>query len=305
MARSQKKQSVQKTGGKVLQKPHLPGLNTPSSPSGTSTRSTQPKNDGMSPTPSDHGDPEKLDLRPTKRLKSNTGSAISSTSGTTPANTHKLPAPSVETIQMDPASSLPSIPAEVQHLQSQYDISTMSIISSSKVNQKVKSLIDRVEKFTFANLSAKPGVVALHAKAACASKLISVVEIAKKDIEKRGNKWYQYTKAHSELLEFKEKQSKQPRNGRTLTDETSSTTADGRTGPYRTDVGDKENLGSDHGDDSDGQEAFETLQHQSGDATTNGRSMVRTTPILTIYFACVPVPGLKDLFGEQTQSQPR
>ncbi|KAL8673491.1 MAG: hypothetical protein Q9168_002097 [Polycauliona sp. 1 TL-2023] len=297
MGRSQKTHPIQKSGGNP-QKSHLDSPKGPSSPSGTSTDKARLKNDGMSPKPSDHCDPTKLYSRPTKRLKSNAGSAIPATSIISSPNTPK-PASSTDPTQADPTSSLPLIPAEIQHLQNQYDISTISIISSSKIHPKVKSLIDRVEKFTFANVTSKPGVVVLHAKAEAASKMISIIEIAKDDIQTRGGKWYEYSKLHSELLEFKEKQRKQPQTGRTMAGgaPVSNNTAEGKTGLQRTDAGDEKDNVDDDMNGSDGEVAFETLQHQNNGATPNGKNKVRATPIMSIYFARVPVPGLKDLFG--------
>ncbi|KAL9035551.1 MAG: hypothetical protein Q9180_004802 [Flavoplaca navasiana] len=298
MVRSRKKKSILKTGAKALQKPGLAITQTPSSSSAAPPIGEQFVDHSMSPDDANSYHHTKADPRPTKRLKTNAGSAIPSVSVQESSATQP-PTLATNSIQTEAAPSPIPIPSEIQHLQDQYDISTISIISSSKIQQKVKNLIARVERFTFANVSAKPGVVVLHAKAASASKLISVIEIAKKDIETRGGKWYQYSKLHSELLEFKEKQRKPSQDGRTLAGTTSgpSTTADGKTRPQRTDAGDQHDLVEEEGDDSDAEVAFETLQHQSSGATSNGTSKVRATPIMTVYFACVPVPGLKDLFG--------
>ena len=236
------------------------------------------------------------DPRPAKRLKINAGSAISHTPFTEPSATQN-PACPTEVISTDSPSSVPSIPTQVQHLQAQYDLSTISIISSSKIHQKVTNLITRLENFTFANTDAKPGVVVLRAKAASASKLISVVEIAKADIAKRGGKWYEYSKLHSELLQFNKKKRMQPQDGKPLADAASKR--------FTTESGTVENDAVDiEGNDSDdGEVAFETLQHQSGGAALNEQSKVRATPIMTIYLACVPVPGLKDLLGWVADNQ--
>ena len=295
MVRSCKKKSLLKTGGNALQKSSLAITQTPSSSSAAPPIGEQFVDHSMSPDDANSYHHTKADSRPTKRLKTNAGSAIPSVS----VQSTQPPTLATNSIQTDSAPSLFPIPTEIQHLQDQYDFSIISIISSSKIQQKVKNLIARVERFTFANVSAKPGVVVLHAKAASASKLISVIEIAKKDIETRGGKWYQYSKLHSELLEFKEKQWKPSQDGRTLADTASgpNSTANGKTRPQRTHTGDQNDLVDEEGDDSDAEVAFETLQHQSSGAASNGTSKVRATPIMTVYFACVPVPGLKDLFG--------
>ncbi|KAI4255247.1 MAG: hypothetical protein L6R42_006827 [Xanthoria sp. 1 TBL-2021] len=301
MVRSQKKKPIHKSGSNPPhQRTDLASSRAPSSPSETRAISGQVNMDEMSPNASTSYDPAKHNPRPTKRLKTNTGSAIPSTSVTDSSATQDT-APSTNSTQADPGPSLPLVPTEIQHLQDKYDISTISIISSSKIHQKVNNLIARVEKFTFANVSAKPGVVVLQAKAASASKMISVVEIAKADIGKRGGKWYEYSKLHSELLESKEKQRRRPQDGRTLADAASgrSSSANGKAGPQciDVDVDVDDDLADAKGHGSDGEAAFETLQHQSVGVVANGKSKVRATPIMTIYLACVPVPGLKDLFG--------
>ncbi|KAL8853198.1 MAG: hypothetical protein Q9221_001932 [Calogaya cf. arnoldii] len=306
MVRNQGKKPIHKRGGKAPpQGTHLASSGALSSPSGTRTVSHQVKDGGMPHRAANSKNSTKHDPRPTKRVKTNSGSAIPSTSSTEPSSTQG-PAPSTNSSQTDSAPSLPSIPTKIQHLQGQYDISTMSIISSSKIRHKVQNLIARVEKFSFANFEAKPGVVVLQGKAASASKMISVVEIVKAEIGKRGGKWYQYSELDSQLLEFTEKQRKQPQDGRILAD-VASGPSNGRAGPQRTDteVDVEDDLMIGEGHDSNGEEAFETLQTQSVGAEVEGKSKVRATPIMTIYFACVPVPGLKVLFGEQTNAPPQ
>ncbi len=279
MARNQKKKAITKLDSNSSTAHSLP----------LKTRASigQVRDDKMSSQTSSSKESTGHDPRPAKRLKTNAGSAISHTPITEPSATQN-PACPTEVTSTDTPSSVPSIPTEVQHLQEQYDLSTISIISSSKIHQKVTNLITRLENFTFANTDAKPGVVVLHAKAASASKLISVVEIAKADVAKRGGKWYEYSKLHSELLRFNKKKRRQPQDGKTPADPASER--------FTTESGTIEN--DTEGDDSDnGEVAFETLQHQSGGAALNEQSKVRATPIMTIYLACVPVPGLKALLG--------
>ncbi|KAL8766483.1 MAG: hypothetical protein Q9209_006777 [Squamulea sp. 1 TL-2023] len=258
----------------------------------------QAKGDTMSSKFSTPREFTKHDPRPTKRVKTNAGSGIPSTSVAQSLTTQD-PTYLTKTAPTESARTTNSIPPEVQHLQEQYDISSLSIISSSKIYQKVTTLIARVEKFTFANVKAKPGIVVLRAKAASASKMISVVEIAKADIANRGGNWYEYSKLGSELLHYREKQNRQPLAGRTFGDVASerNVNGNGSSEPQTTVTDDEEDqLGAEGDNSEDGEAAFETFQHQSL-TTVNGRSRVRATPIMTIYFACVPVPGLKALLG--------
>ncbi|KAL8727412.1 MAG: hypothetical protein Q9166_006084 [cf. Caloplaca sp. 2 TL-2023] len=296
MARNKKKKSTNLSDNKFATQ----SMNStspraqPSRLSGTKISSGQVRNDAMPSQTSASYEFDKLEPRPTKRLKTNTGSAIPSTSATSTTDP-PLTQDVAESASTDSKPLAPSLPLEIQHLLGQYDFSTMSIISSSKIHQKVRNLIARVENFTFADVNARPGVVILGAKASSASKLISVVEIAKGDIAKRGGKWYEYSKLQSELLPLKEKQKKQPLAGKILANPTleRSIPGDGSTG-----IDAENGAMASEGDDSDDEGvAFETTQHQPGAAVLKENVKVRAIPIMTIYLSCVPVPGLKDLLG--------
>ncbi|KAI4131682.1 MAG: hypothetical protein LQ338_001083 [Usnochroma carphineum] len=247
----------------------------------------------LSPAPSADFDP-----RPAKRLKTDVGNSIPSIPTTEASTTQDQ----LHTLSGDAhvTATSSSLPAEVQHLAGQYDFSTMSVISSSKINHKVKALIDRVEKFTFADVNAKPGVVILEAKAEVASKMISIVEIAKGDIAKRGSKWYQYSELRSELLHVKPKQKQRPQGGRTLADvenhEASKGSMDAGVDPPMNETT-SDQMEVDDDDSEDGEVAFEIMQPPPGGAVVKERPKVRAVPIMTIYFSRVPVPGLEESYG--------
>ncbi|KAI4289367.1 MAG: hypothetical protein L6R35_001368 [Caloplaca aegaea] len=216
--------------------------------------------------------PTVLGPRPAKRLKTNLGDSIS-----------LIPATAAITGQ-DSSFSLPAslphanptvspFPLKVQHLQDHYEFSTMSV--------------KLVERLSFANVNAKPGIVILQAKAAVASKLISIVEISKADIATRG-----------------EKQRQLSRHRRPLIDAESRQAAKGDASTRREPSGDgvtSEKMDVDDGDSEDGGVAFERLQAPSDDVSAE-QPRVRLTPIISVYFSCVPVPGLKKLYGEQTNA---
>ncbi len=214
---------------------------------------------------------------------------------------------------------------ELQHLASQYDFSTMSILSSAKIESRVRNLLERIQSFSFANTKAKPGIVALRAKADVASKLCSVIELAKQQIEKEKGKWWQYNKLHGELLELKPKRIEPSKGGKTLPGwakvqapeeitcpkAANETEKDSITGEIREAMDEEAKEGSTMGqkggsadeEEHEKEESFEVMtdpklrdrewmQPQSG----NGKK-VMNTPIMTIIFAMVPVPGLKELYG--------
>ncbi|KAL8953720.1 MAG: hypothetical protein Q9222_000402 [Ikaeria aurantiellina] len=218
-----------------------------------------------------------LDIRPPKRLKTTASSIIES-----------------------PPHSEPAL-AEVQHLHNQYAFSTMSIMSSSKISQKVRLLLDRIQNPKPGAPNIKPSVVVLGAKAASTSKMISVVEIAKADITKRGGVWYQYSKLRSEILPYKANKSKRSDQSRPATDERRRPDTSGDTGARPPQPGSNPITAKakdvDTGDSDDEGEAFEILQQQSGSADVGGDTKVRATPLMNIYLSCVRIPDLEDLLG--------
>lgn len=201
------------------------------------------------------------------------------------------------------------LPPEVRHLSSRYDFTTMSILSSSKISDKVKKLLLRVENFSFADPESKPGIVILHAKSDVASKMVSIVEIARQDIEHDKGKWWQYSKLDAQVAEVKTKSGKRRDDGKTLLEWQKEQAGEGSQ--------EVEEVGSDTGRDPgeiqhnlefvDGDEemedAFESMANpkeadQGVKQSDNGNGRkIRATPVMTIYFARVPVPGLKELYG--------
>ena len=196
-----------------------------------------------------------------------------------------------------------ALPAELQHLRNKYAFTTMSILSSSKIEQKVRNLLLRVSKSNFADINAKPGIVVLHAKAEAAGKMVSIVEIAKQEIQKENGKWYQYSKLHGEIMESKVKETKPKGGGKTLaewTKEKSGDSAPAKTGEGTSSGVEKVQEVRQAVDDEDNEmkDAFETmaLPNREHDKAEE-RKKVRAIPVMTIYFARVPVPGLKELYG--------
>ena len=209
-----------------------------------------------------------------------------------------------------PAAGLSTqiLPPELCHIQAKYDFTALSIISSSKIEQKVRNLLLRLEKFSFADINAKPGVIALHAKASVATKLISIVEITKKAIEKEGGKWWQYSRLHGEITELKEKRGKTKNEGRTLLEWEGNQAAAVGIGLSEASSGnvsaaiDAEVEPEEEEEEEDGV-AFETMKNKKATADVkspqqaNVRKKVRAIPVIIIYMSRVPIPDFKGLYG--------
>ena len=225
-----------------------------------------------------------------------------------------IPGTTIEKIQrpeLAPPISARELPLEVRHLSSRYEFTTMSILSSAKISDKVTKLLLRVENFSFADPKTKPGIVVLHAKSEVASKMVSIVEIARQDIERKQGKWWQYSKVDREIAELKTKSMKLRNDGKTLLEWQKERAGGASQGVEE--VGGETRRPSvevqhDHegvDEDEEMEDAFESMVNlqeadqgaqQPGIGNGNGRK-IRANPVMTIYFARVPVPGLKELYG--------
>lgn len=170
----------------------------------------------------------------------------------------------------------PELSAEINTLKASYDVTEMNIISSSRIEAKVTKILLTLAKFSFIP-PCKPNIVYLHAKSPCASKLISILEISKRNIAEKGGKWYQY----NQLGEIKEEKKRE-------------TTGGGRTLADAMDVDGEEMKG---GDATDFQ--FETMKTPF-ERAVEGKPKVRAVAILGIYLSRVRVESLKKQHGEQT-----
>ena len=199
---------------------------------------------------------------------------------------------------------------EVRHLSTKYNFTTMSISSSAKINEKVDKLLSRVGDFNFADTKAKPGVVVLRAESKDASKMVSIVEIARQQVESEKGKWWQYSKLNGRIAELKVKSVKRKTGDNTLSEWEKKRAGAGLLGVEEAEgatgsASDK--VEHDHelvGRDEEMEDAFETMVNpkeavdKGGELSGNGSgTKVRATPVMTIYFARVPVPGLKELYG--------
>lgn len=199
---------------------------------------------------------------------------------------------------------VPVLPPHLLSLQARYDISTMSIISSSKIETKVKTLLARLENFSWANKDGKPAIVVLSAKAAVAGKMVSVVEIAKREIETQKAKWWQYSRVYGQITELKEKPGKGPKGGKTLFEWENERARKEDAGPN--DMGEEaqdSTMADVEGVDEVEEDAFEPVG-QNGDEThvtptemIEARKKIRAVPVMTIYMSRVPVVELKQAYG--------
>ena len=197
-------------------------------------------------------------------------------------------------------SDVANLPPEVQHLTSKYEMSTMSILSSSKMEQKVRKLLTRTQLVE--ETKSKPGVVILTAKSDVAAKMVGIVEIAKRNIEKEGGQWWQYNALLGQTIELKKDvKTNRPAGGKTLREweeeqsQNQNCTAEeagasGTDGPQAKASTAREEDEDEDQDDDGG--AFQTMGRHQVMAYDKNRSKLRAIPIMTIYLSRTPVPGL-------------
>lgn len=84
----------------------------------------------------------------------------------------------------------------LRELRGRYDIATASVISSSKIAKKVTAVLAHLGRVDLFSSDSRPGVMMLHARAGDASKMVTVMELAKRRIGEAGVAWYQYNRVY-------------------------------------------------------------------------------------------------------------
>jgi hypothetical protein len=187
-----------------------------------------------------------------------------------------------DSIAANPPSTSAAIPAD---LATTHDVTTMSIISSSHIQKKVTRILELLSAFSFV-APTKPGVVMLYGKAPVASKMITIVEIAKREIAQNGGKWFQYNKVEQTLM-IREK-----------IDASSKTMGLEDKGINSMDLDEAEGIKTD--DEIPGS-MFETMKTPFERAIED-RPKFRAIPVMTLYLSRVRVESLKKMHGEQTNA---
>ncbi|KAE9377987.1 hypothetical protein N431DRAFT_329171 [Stipitochalara longipes BDJ] len=164
-------------------------------------------------------------------------------------------------------------------LEDTHDVASMSIISSSKVEQKVTRALQILSEYP-AVPPAKPKVVMLHSKAAVASKMITIAEITKREIVNNGGKWYQYNKLGQVIGERKDKELG-ARKEKSAGEDVSMVKN-----------GDEEA-------ENASEEEFETMRTPF-ERAIEGKPKVRAIPVMTLYLSRVRIDSLRKDHTEQT-----
>jgi hypothetical protein len=156
-----------------------------------------------------------------------------------------------------------------------HDISQISILTSTKIEKKVSFVLEKLAQYP-AIPPSKPAVVFLHSKAVAASKLITIVEIAKREIAAKGGKWFQYN-ALSQLMEERKRRKHDSSHGEQ-----------------------KESMDVDRleksGDEEEEGDSFEVMKTPF-ERAIEGTPKVRAVPIMAIYLSRVRIESLRKKYG--------
>lgn len=146
-------------------------------------------------------------------------------------------------------------------LASKYELVNLSVHSSTQISSRAAAVVTKLSAAQSSD--AKPVIVTMRTGARTASKLISIAEIAKRDLTSKGVKMCQYTALSSEMIEVERK----PKRKAVA-------------------VGEQENEGGESDD------AFETM----GAASETGTKK-RSVPVLTVYLSAKPIKELRNEYG--------
>ncbi|KAK3110886.1 hypothetical protein LTR53_014377 [Teratosphaeriaceae sp. CCFEE 6253] len=149
-------------------------------------------------------------------------------------------------------------------LAEKYTLIRYSVVSSTQIASRVAAIISGLTQQT--EQGEKPVIVCLTAQAKVASKLVSVVEIAKRDLASKGVRCFQYSALDSRLVDVP----RQPRKK-----------ANDRT----------------HGDNDaeDPDDDFEVMPDP------NGATKKRNMAVMAVYLSTTAVRDLRVEYGEQRQ----
>ena len=237
------------------------------------------------------------DTRPTKRHKTSDG--VGSTSAA-PSYIGCSNEPETHNTGQDETTDWVTtyrLPSEFEHLQSKFNFTTMSILSSSKIEQKVRNLILRTKIPGTVDEGTKPDVVVLCAKGGSIAKLVSVVEIAKRAIAAEGGKWFEYTSLNGEITNMKDRKPQKKEGGKTLREweKDKSDKAKASSGGQHDVINSEDPFRVTYKDDEEA--AFQTMGRQEIMAYDKNPKKIKLLPQMTTYMAQAPIPGLKAFFG--------
>lgn len=173
-------------------------------------------------------------------------------------------------------TTLPMQPHEelLRELKGKYSIATTSVIGSSKINKKVTQVLSHLGHVDLFSQSSVPGVMMVHARASDANKMVTVMEIAKRQMNQAGQPWYQYNRVYEVA------------DGRGATGNPNGRGADQT-------VIENTVLGGDEAGEDDEDDAFETVETAFELAVREKPAEESKATYMSIFLSRVPMPELQ------------
>ncbi len=180
----------------------------------------------------------------------------------------------------------------------------VSVSSGSRIKTKVTGLLSLVGSINLGEPNSKPVMALVGADGRAAPKAISIIEIAKAELEKDGAKWYQYSTVQPrKKYVARVDEATRAKGGRTIEEWEKSQAPAAANGngseidpaPFSSDQPDDE----DEADDGDFEQmaAKNETDTQGAAATGDQTTRFRAVPRIVIYFTRLPCDYLKDLYG--------
>lgn len=175
--------------------------------------------------------------------------------------------------------TLPMQPHEelLQELKGKYNIATTSVISSSKINKKVTSVLSHLGQVDLFNPQSRPGVMMLHARDKDASKMVTVMELAKRRMTEAAQPWFQYNRIYQIAEEPKARISKLSNRGK---------------GVNQTVINDTI-LGGNEDEVEDEEDAFEPVENSFEQAVRDKPAVESKSTYMSMFLSRVPIPELQ------------
>ena len=240
----------------------------------------------------------------------------------------------------------------IDNMESKYDVQLLSVASAAKIQNRVVRVVQHLRRGGGAEATAaamestnnnnknattdatvaaapktKPRVSILRARASDAGKLVSIAEIAKRELEKpdpdRGTsdegaaeeqRWFQYIALGEEINQIprdgdksngkgKGKSGKRDQEQKSIVEDTMVRRNRGGAGDDDTEVGNGDGDDGADNDSEDDDDDFETMKTPM-ERAIEGRPRLRGTPVMSIFLSRVSIEALKKQFGEQTNAPP-
>ncbi|KAF3008059.1 hypothetical protein E8E14_007051 [Neopestalotiopsis sp. 37M] len=185
-------------------------------------------------------------------------------------------------------SSQPDDRRALETVESRYDVQVHSIVSSTKIQKKVTSalrhLSDSAPADADAATSSKQRIVVLKGAAAVAGKLVSIAEIAKRELAAQENgHWFQYIGLGQEIKET-------PREKLVIVEET---ILDGHKKVNK--------VGAAPDPEDDEEDDFEYMKTPF-ERALEGKPKKHAVAVMSLFLSRAPVEELKRRFGEQNDT---